>query len=268
MKRLEDAVEHFCGTQVAAIQPLAGGDISGASTVKLADGRSVVAKQGPSTDREATMLRAMAEHGAPVPEVLGSAHDWLVMEDVGPSMRLDDAAWGSLAHALAPLRTAPQSECFGWHEDYGFHHVVVQNSHHESWVEFWRDNRLLCHVAALDTPLARRVEALASRLGDLIPDKPPVSVLHGDLWGGNVVWNGEKAWLIDPCAYYGNREVDVASLTVFDSPPDAFFERLSLEPGWQGRLPIYRLWMWLVHVRLFGDSYRAAAERDLDALGF
>lgn len=268
MKRLDDAVEHFCGTQVAAIQPLAGGDISGASRVKLVDGRSVVAKQGPSTGREATMLRAMAGHGAPVPEVLGSAQDWLVMQDVGPSMRFDNAAWRSLAHALARLRAAAQNKRFGWHEDYGFSHVVVRNSRHESWVDFWRENRLLCHLAALDTPLARRVEALASRLGDLIPDKPPVSLLHGDLWGGNVVWNGTKAWLIDPCAYYGDREVDVASLTVFDNPPAAFFAILDLEPGWRDRLPIYRLWMWLVHVRLFGDSYRAAAERDLDALGF
>ena len=72
MKRLEDAVEHICGTQVAATQPLAGGDISGASRVTLADGRSVVAKHGPLTDREAAMLQAMAQLDAPVPAVLGT----------------------------------------------------------------------------------------------------------------------------------------------------------------------------------------------------
>ena len=83
-----------------------------------------------------------------------------------------------------------------------------------------------------------------------------------------MVWNGERASLIDPCAYYGDREVDVAAMTVFDTPPEAFFDRLELSPGWRARLPVYRLWMWLTHVRLFGESYRPAAEADLDRLGF
>lgn len=268
MKRLEDAVERICGTQVAATQPLAGGDISGASRVTLADGRSVVAKHGPLTDREAAMLQAMAQLDAPVPAVLGTMQGWLVMQDVGASQRFDDAAWRSLAHALVPLRGAAQNKSFGWHEDYGFRDIIVRNARHANWVEFWRENRLLCHFAALDVSLARRVDALASRLAGLIPERPDITLLHGDLWGGNVVWNGTRAWLIDPCAYYGDREVDVAALTVFDNPPNAFFDGLALEPGWQDRLPIYRLWMWLIHVRLFGDIYRAAAERDLDALGF
>lgn len=74
--------------------------------------------------------------------------------------------------------------------------------------------------------------------------------------------------LIDPCAYYGDREVDVASLTVFDAPPPEFLEALHLECGWRERLPVYRLWMWLLHVRLFGESYRPAVERGLATLGF
>ncbi len=95
-----------------------------------------------------------------------------------------------------------------------------------------------------------------------------MALVHGDLWGGNVVWNGTRASLIDPCAYYGDREVDAAAMTVFDRPPKALFDRLDLSPGWRERLPVYRLWMWLIHIRLFGEGYRPAAEGDLDRLGF
>ncbi|HCO46288.1 MAG TPA: aminoglycoside phosphotransferase, partial [Erythrobacter sp.] len=46
-----------------------------------------------------------------------------------------------------------------------------------------------------------------------------------------------------------------------------FFDRLELAAGWRARRPAYRLWMWLIHVRLFGQSYCAPAERDLALLG-
>jgi fructosamine-3-kinase len=75
------------------------------------------------------------------------------------------------------------------------------------------------------------------------------------------------AALIDPACYHGHREVDIAMLTLFDHPPEAFFAALSLEPGWRERLPVYRLWPLLVHLRLFGESYRGAVDRALAACG-
>lgn len=267
MKRLEAAVETACGEQAVAVERLAGGDISGACRVRLSDGRTVVVKSGPLVSQEADMLLAMHRKGAPVPEVIGVASGWLVLEDLGPEKPSGPASWPSIADALEPLRGSGKGEDYGWPENYAFRDVAVINTRQASWVEFWRENRLLCHLPALPPGLAKRVEALAERLPEIIPDRPHVSLLHGDLWGGNVVWDGATAWLIDPCAYYGDREVDVAALTVFDSPPQSFFDRLDLQPGWRERMPVYRLWMWLLHVRLFGDSYRSAAERDLALLG-
>ena len=268
MSIAEGIIERLAGSPVASQRRYAGGDISGASEVRLSDGRVLVAKQGPVVDVEARMLVAMGCSDAPVPQVIGYGDDVLLIKKLENDGVLSGHAWNSLAAALNALHVVT-SETYGWDENYALRHVTVPNERRENWPEFWGENRLLCHLPHLPSGLAKRVEALASKLLDIVPEHPRASIVHGDLWGGNVLVGGDAiSGLIDPCAFYGDREVDAASLTVFDHPPPAFFEMLELEPGWQERQPVYRLWMWLVHVRLFGSGYVSAADRDLAALGF
>src|SRR3546814_20745305 len=74
--------------------------------------------------------------------------------------------------------------------------------------------------------------------------------------------------LIDPACVIGDREADIAMLTLFDSPSSRFFDSLMLESGWRARLVIYRLWPLLVHLRLFGSSYAARVASTLEQIGF
>jgi aminoglycoside phosphotransferase (APT) family kinase protein len=66
---------------------------------------------------------------------------------------------------------------------------------------------------------------------------PPPALLHGDLWGGNLlVREGKLAAFIDPACYHGDAEVDLAMLCLFDSPDEAFWEAYGpLDPGWDER---------------------------------
>jgi fructosamine-3-kinase len=73
-----------------------------------------------------------------------------------------------------------------------------------------------------------------------------------------------RPWLIDPSAYGGHREVDLAMLRLFGPPPGrvfaAYMEIAPLAEGWEERVELYQLLPLLVHALLFGGSYRAAAE--------
>ncbi|KLE31885.1 aminoglycoside phosphotransferase [Aurantiacibacter gangjinensis] len=252
------------GLAVTGGRKLAGGDLGGAALVELADGRKLVAKGGPLVEREADMLRAIAASGVPAPEVHHAADGLLLMDHV----EADGAkGWDSLAEALHRLH-APRAATYGWDVDYAFGPLAIPNTPQDNWPEFWARHRLLCHGEKVDGSITARLEKLAKRLSELLPVSPPPALLHGDLWGGNVLFHqGKLAALIDPASYVGHREGDVAMLTLFDNPPDSFFDALDLEAGWRERLPIYRLWPLLVHLRLFGHSYRGSVVSALDALG-
>ena len=267
MSTARGAIAEMCGAEVVAADRLAGGDLAGAVRIRLSDGRELVAKEGPFVSREARMLEAIRETGAPAPAVIGVRDELLLIELLPSEGRPTGAAWASLAEALERLHGAT-GEAYGWSEDYAFGHVGIPNEKSQSWPEFWAQNRLLNNCPYIPPTLARRVELLCAGLADRLPENPRASLLHGDLWGGNILVSQDRvSGLIDPACYYGDREVDFAMLSLFDHPPAEFFEQADLEPGWRERREIYRLWPLLVHLRLFGHSYRASVSGCLDRLG-
>lgn len=262
-----DRLAVLLGTEIVRAAPVSGGDLSTVLRLRLTDGRAAIAKIGALVGREAEMLRAIGGTGAPVPEVIAAAGDLLVMTELASDGSVS-GVWESLGEALRLLH-APREGDYGWGVDYAFGPVAIPNGRRADWAGFWADNRLRCHLPHLAPDLARRVEQLADAMGDLLPERPTPALLHGDLWGGNVLASGSTVTgLIDPACYLGDREVDVAMLTLFDAPPARFFDALDLARGWRERLAVYRLWPLLVHVRLFGGGYAARVAAELAAVGF
>lgn len=263
---IETRIAALIGQPVSSFSRLHGGDLSTVYRVTLMDGTAVVAKESRRVRTEAVMLHAIRASGAPAPEVPAVESDLMVMEYMATGGGLA-SAWPDLAHVLDRLHDT-HGETYGWPEDYAFGDVQIVNTSHDDWPTFWAERRLLCNVPFVPAALARRIEVLSRTLADRLPANPAASLLHGDLWGGNILVNGDEiSALIDPACYYGHREVDLAMLTLFDHPPARFFELLDLEPGWQERQALYRLWSWLVHLRLFGGGYRSAVDRCLTELG-
>lgn len=153
-----------------------------------------------------------------------------------------------------------------------FGSLQLSNEPTDDWPSFYAERRLrpLAAIArersALTAAGADAVERVCVRLADLVGPPEPAARLHGDLWSGNVMADADaRPWLIDPSAYGGHREVDLAMLRLFGASSERVFaayeEIAPLADGWRERVELYQLLPLLVHALLFGGAYRAAAER-------
>jgi fructosamine-3-kinase len=257
--------------------------------VRLQDGRHLAVKartqpeagSGPSLELEGYMLRELARlSDLTVPRVHVSEPDLLVMDfianDGGPITPAVERDAGAL---IAALHATPRPH-FGFARDTLIGRLPQPNPESPLWVPFFRDHRLLhmAHAARdegrLPAPLFSRLERLAARLDDYLLEPPHPSLLHGDLWTGNVLVRGNRiAGFVDPAISFGHPEIELAFTTMFGTFGPAFFaayEALSpLEPGFHDvRRDLYNLYPALVHVRLFGASYLSGIEATLARLGF
>lgn len=269
--------EQLLGSSVVATAPVAGGDVSIATRLRLSNGTSALMKtmrQPPPGffEQEAWGLRWLAEAagegGVRVPEVLAVDADCLVLAWVEPGRPSgDDAA--ALGRSLAATHAAG-APSYGAPRDGFIGRLPLPQGPTDTWAEFHVRRRLLPFVrlaverGALEPADATVLEQVASRLTGLVPEEPPVR-LHGDLWNGNVLWDTEgRAALVDPAAHGGHRETDLAMLALFGLPHlpralDAYAEAAPLADGWTERVGLFQLFPLLVHACLFGGGYGARA---------
>ena len=221
---------------------------------------------------EASGLRWLAEADAvPVPEVLAVTGSALVISMI-PAGRPTSSAAFRFGAELARLHAAGAG-AFGapWR---GFiASLPLDNTPAPdpgTWPQWYASRRLLPYLrmavdsGALRTADARLVETVTDRIESLAGPAEPPSRIHGDCWAGNVLWSGDRGWLIDPAAHGGHRETDLAMLALFGAPNldrilAAYQETVPLADGWRARIPLHQLHPLLVHVCLFGAGYRESA---------
>ena len=271
---LEAAVARATGRAVRSLRRVGGGDINDAYAAELEDGGRAFVKTRADApageyEAEAAALRWLGEPGGlGVPAVLGASDDVLVLEwlDEGPAG--DEAALG---RGLATVHAAGADEFGGRAGPLRIGPLALPNDPLPDWPSFYAERRLRPLLGrardhgALSADGVRSVERVCERLADLAGPPEPPARLHGDLWSGNVLWSGGRPYVIDPVAYGGHREIDLAMLRLFGAPGPrvlAAYEEVSpLAPRHEERVALYQLFPLLVHAVLFGGSYGSSVER-------
>lgn len=171
-----------------------------------------------------------------------------------------------LGEQLAKLHRQGTAPAYGLNHDNYIGSTPQANSWVEDWVEFFAARRLLpqMELAARTGNLTTSRRALMERLISRLPilmggvSRQP-ALIHGDLWGGNVIPGPGGPALIDPAVSYSDREAEIAFTELFGGFSAGFYAAYNaawpLDPGYPERRDLYNLYHLLNHLNLFGESY-------------
>ena len=280
---LESAIHSLFGegTRIERTSPMSGGDINEAYELTLTGGRRIFVKSNAKENlsffiAEAAGLTAIARTKAiGTPRILGVGTDrerggcsFLLLEFISGQNRSRNY-WEDFAGQLAAMHRVPTAGMvpdgkYGFDSDNYIGRRRQVNTGHDSWISFFRECRLEPQFQAearyFDGEDRKRIGRFLDRLDEILVEPEYPSLLHGDLWSGNVITgNDGRAWLIDPAVYVGHAEADIAMTELFGGFPKGFYaayrKAAPLQPGYERRRDIYNLYHLLNHLNMFGRGY-------------
>lgn len=275
--QLQTEIEQQIRHKINAIAPLSAANNAQIYRIGLDDGKIVVAKVAErGLDTEAWMLNYLkSKSKLPVPSILYSNEHVIIMEFIPAHFMMDDGAHRHAAELLADLHKI-RADSYGLERDTVIGSLPQPNPQSKDWVQFFAEHRLLYMTreaqreGKVDTKFVKQAEKLAGKLKDLLGPPGPPSLIHGDVWGGNILaGQGKIAAFVDPAIYYADAEIELAFIKLFNTFGGSFFSRYNeihpIRPGFmETRADIYSLYPLLVHARLFGASYARKAQKVLD----
>jgi fructosamine-3-kinase len=219
-----------------------------------------------------------------VPEVFGcgqaaNGQAWIELEYLELES-LNAATGARLGEQLAELhrRTGEEVDTtYGWPRDNFIGSTAQSNQPHRTWAGFFSAERLQPQLGmafrnGMPRALRDQGDRIIESLGAFFLDYRPLpSLLHGDLWSGNVgqLPDGRPV-VFDPAVYRGDREADLAMAELFGGFPESFYAAYRatwpLDPGFATRKTLYNLYHILNHYNMFGTGYFNQARRMIERL--
>lgn len=204
-----------------------------------------------------------------IPQVFEVNQKQLVLERID-TVSVSSEQWFKFGQTLAKLHQVSKKD-YGFDSDNYIGLNPQKNSLSQNWGDFFFEYRLMYQVSLIQDKTIKKefAEKLNHKKSALIKllnqSCEQASLIHGDLWSGNVLFDKNNAWLIDPAVYYGDREADIAMTEMFGGFSSEFYKGYdSVFPRsseYQNKKTIYNLYHYLNHYNLFGDGYLAKTKQ-------
>lgn len=280
---LKRTVQTLIGEEVTLIKPLSGGMISDVVKIDFKNHQPLVAKLSHDSHNltiEAYMLEYLKTHSdLPIPTVVHAEEQLLLIDYIDGHTGLNHPVQSDLGEMLGHLHQIT-SKTYGLERDTLIGPLHQPNPQSESWISFFRDQRLLymADIALKSGNLSistyNRLQKLAEKIDQYIIEPSTPILIHGDMWTTNIlVNNNHVVGIIDPSIYYAHNEMELAYMTLFDTVGQSFFDSYQqIIPVDQAffdiRRHIYGLYPLLVHVKIFGGKYADSVNATLSKFGF
>tara|TARA_Y100000768_G_scaffold104450_1_gene76504 strand:+ start:1463 stop:2311 length:849 start_codon:yes stop_codon:yes gene_type:complete len=269
-------IEKYLDSKLKKVERLSGGSINEVYLCHLSNNKIVLKindkKLYPKMfEKEKEGLNIIRKCGFKTPEVIEEgcydSYNYIAIEYVKSGKELN---WEVFGIELALLHLN-QNDKFGLEYDNYIGSLNQTNTFEDNWKDFYTQHRILpLAKIAIDKQLIekkdnKKIEKLCSKLDKLVSNCKP-SLIHGDLWPGNLIYDQQNnPVLIDPAVYYGHPEMDWAMLSLFGTYPEvairSYCELYYLEKGYKDREEIHQLYPLLVHLILFGKSYYSQVKK-------
>jgi len=229
---------------------------------------------------EANMLEDIHKYEISVPKVLDVSKTHLLTAYIETDTLAVEAQERAAAQILAKLHSVSnESRMYGYWYDTTIGPFAQCNEQTQyNWGLFLGQMRIMpmvriCYDKGMISPsLLKRLESLSRDIYkriDLSAITP--SLIHGDLWSGNILFNRKGATLIDPAIYFADREMELAFIAMFETFGKDFWKNYTVDHPlskdfYETKLPLYQIYPLLVHAALYGGAYIGGVEQCLKRL--
>lgn len=273
-------LEQIFKQPIVSVQSISGGDIAQAQRIDTKEGQFFVKSASfPNAkelfEKEVQGLKELKKSNTiGIPDIIGTYsfgdHHCLILDYIAtkPAESHEMAVFG---RQLAALHLSAKTDLFGFESNNLIGRLPQNNSKNKDWSTFYVEGRLLpqfelaYNQGLLGSSEIPQADICFKRCNELFGKVEPC-LLHGDLWSGNYFIDMEGSpYLIDPSVYYGHNEVDLAMTKLFggfsNAFYDAYYEIIPPHENLKDLVDIYQLYYLLVHLNLFGISYRPSVHK-------
>lgn len=191
--------------------------------------------------------------------------DMFIMDWIENNGKKNKFSEKDLAKKLSSIHSV-KNDMFGYNYNTPIGGLEQPSQYNNNWIDFYRNSRLLMifeiinNKEPMPSKVNKGIEKILNNLESLLPKTDVASLIHGDLWTGNILYNnGNLAGLIDPAIHFAHIELELSSLTFLNVVSKKFFDEyrefIHLDFNYEERIGVYELYYALLNVYLWDRSY-------------